>query len=43
MIIGKELYGRICDIASDEDLLVDPDEERDREALEDDLRPFREG
>ncbi|HEX3149654.1 MAG TPA: hypothetical protein VHR66_16380 [Gemmataceae bacterium] len=41
--IVKEIYRRVCNIANNEELLVDPDEERDREAYEDDLRPFREG
>jgi hypothetical protein len=41
--IARELYDRVCEAASDEELAVDPDEERDRERYEDDVSPYRPG
>jgi hypothetical protein len=36
--LSSELNDRVCSIACDEELAIDPDEERDRERFEDDLR-----
>jgi len=33
-----ELYLRVCNIANDEELAIDPDEERDQERMADDIR-----
>lgn len=34
--VAQELYDRVCDVANNEELVVDPDDERDRERYEDD-------
>jgi hypothetical protein len=38
--ITAELYQRVSDVAVNEELEVDPDEERDRERFEEDMRLF---
>jgi hypothetical protein len=40
--ITAELYRRVAHVAVNEDLEVDPDEERDRERFEQDMAPYRE-
>jgi hypothetical protein len=40
--ITAELYRRVEHVAVNEDLEVDPDEERDRERYEEDMAPYRE-
>lgn len=39
--ITKELHDRVRAFAGDEEWVIDPDEARDRERFEDDLRPYR--
>ncbi len=36
--LAKELYDRVCSVANNEELAIDPDEERDRERHEEDMR-----
>jgi len=39
--VARELYQKVTELASDEELKFDPDEERQIEAFEDDLAPYR--
>jgi hypothetical protein len=39
--VAQELYDRVCQVANNEPLEVDPNEARDRDRYEEDMRPYR--